>query len=212
MASGRSRPLLLVPALAVAAAALLAACGLERSGYQFVRSPSTGTYLKVPSDWKVFDQEAVEADQPQEERPGADVRFLSVLDGDASPSLRHDLANDAPLGIVRVRDLPPEERDVTSFATAREDFFPQLNALVSNKLARVRSSEEVVRAGAHGQRIVFTVPDDESGEMLTVDQTTLVDRRAGRIYLLVVACTTACYERNQGDIDAVATSLTIKER
>ena len=212
MASGRSRPLLLVPALAVTAATLLAACSLERSGYQFVRSPSTGTYLKVPSDWKVFDQKALEAQEPPDEGRDDGIRFVSVLDGDRRPSLSHDLGNDAPLGIVRVRDLGPEERDVISFATARQDFFPELNQLVGSKTARVHSTEEVVRAGAHGQRIVFSVADQDTGEMLTVDQTSLVDRRTSRLYLLVVACTTECYERNEDDIDAVATSLTIKER
>jgi hypothetical protein len=206
-----------VCALAVAVCALAAAsgaCSLERSGYQYVRSPSTGTYLKVPDDWKVYGQREIDAAVAGsgEDAPLRKLPFISLFDGSKDPELDFDPTGADPSGIVRVRDLDPDERDVTSFASAREDLFVSLNAGVESGDLRLLSASDVTQEAAHGQRIVFALTDPTSGDEYVVDQTSLVDRRTSRLYLLAVGCRKACYDRNRDQIDAVATSLTIKER
>jgi hypothetical protein len=202
-----------VALIAFAVALLSSACGgLQRSGYQYVRNRSTGTYLKVPSEWTVYDQKAIEK-QVGDASGGLDnarFPFISVFDASPHSELDFDVFTDMPMGVVRVRELSQEERDGVSFASARDELFP-LNDAASTGQLPVQKSVEVNQAGAQGQRIVFTYTDEESGTTSTIDQTTLVDHGKNRLYLLVVGCETKCYEKHRKEIETVVTSLTIKE-
>ncbi|HUP86959.1 MAG TPA: hypothetical protein VM143_14995 [Acidimicrobiales bacterium] len=201
-------------ALVAVALGILGACSLQRSGYQFVRSPSTGTYLKVPQEWTVYGQKDIEkllaeADPGTERDP---FPFISVFDAGEHPQLDLDLGADDPVGLIRVRELAPTERDAVSFATARNEFHDALNDALESGEAPLRKMIEIRQRAADGQRIVFSYTDEATGQLVTLDQTTLVDRDKHRIYLLVVGCEAGCYERNRNQIDDVVSSLTIKER
>jgi hypothetical protein len=202
-----------VALIALAVALLSGACGtLRRSGYQYVRNRTTGTYLKVPSEWTVYDQKAIEA-QVGEQQGGLDntrFPFISVFDASPHSQLDFDVFTDRPMGVVRVRELTADERDGVSFATARDELFPLNDAASAGQLP-VQKSVEINQDGAQGQRIVFTYTDEQSGTTSTIDQTTLVDHGKNRLYLLVVGCETKCYEKHHKEIETVVTSLTIKE-
>ena len=201
-------------ALLVLATAFLTACGaFEQSGYQFVRDTSTGTYLKVPDDWHVYDrQEISDAMVKADLGPAGPFPFLSVFDGGRAPNAFFDPTGSSPKGLVRVRDLVPGERDLTSFSTVREEIFKELNDGVEAGAVEVLAAEEVKSGPARGQRVTFVVTDEETGERYVVDQVSLVDLDANRLHLLAVACTTACYEEHEDEIDEVVSSLIIKER
>jgi hypothetical protein len=197
----------------VAFATLAGACGIERSGYQFVRSRSTGTYLKVPDDWTVHSQAdltdafAAEGIAPNENP----VPFLTVFDAEPdAPVDAFDIARDRPMGLLRVRDLSDGERDQVSFASARDELFG-LNAGIESGQVPIRKAVDVQQDSADGQRLVFTLTDEETSTTSTIDQTTLIDQDKRRVYVLLVACEASCYQKHRKQIEAVVTSLTIKE-
>jgi hypothetical protein len=184
------------------------------SGYQYVRNRTTGTYLKVPDRWTVYDQRAIEASIVEggggEDGIDERFRFISVFDATPDGELDFDVFTDNPMGVVRVRELTVEERDGVSFASARDELFPLNDALGAGQLP-VKKAVEVKQTSAQGQRIVFTYVDEESGTTSTIDQTTLIDHDKNRLYLLVVGCEARCYEKHRKEIETVVTSLTIKE-
>jgi hypothetical protein len=210
----RRAPITSVALVALAAVLLSGACSLERSGYQYVRNRSTGTYLKVPDQWTVYGQRAIEesfGEQPEEGSvDNMRFPFISVFDGTPDSELDFDVFTDNPMGVVRVRELTDEERDGVSFATARDELFP-LNDAFSTGSLPIHKAIEVNQSGAQGQRIVFTYTDEESGTVSTIDQTTLVDHDKNRLYLLVVGCEARCYDKHKKEIETVVESLTIKE-
>jgi hypothetical protein len=48
-------------------------------------------------------------------------------------------------------------------------------------------------------------------DSVTINQTALVDPTLSRTYLLVIMCTSNCYQDNASTIDLVAKSLSVKE-
>ena len=209
----RRAPSVAVAIIVLAVAMLGGACTLQRSGYQYVRSRSTGTYLKVPAGWTVYNQKAIEESFGEQETEGVDntrFPFISVFDATPDSELDFDVFTNSPMGVVRVRELTDEERDGVSFASARDELFPLNDAFQAGQLP-VKKAVEVNQSSAQGQRIVFTYVDEESGTTSTIDQTTLVDHDKNRLYLLVVGCESRCYEKHRKEIETVVTSLTIKE-
>ena len=209
----RRAPTLSVVLIALTLALVSGACSLERSGYQYLRSRSTGTYLRVPDEWTVYNQRAIEDSFGEADAEGMDdtrFPFISVFDATPNSELDFDVFTDSPMGVVRVRELTDEERDGVSFASARDELFPLNEAFEAGQLP-VKKAVEVKQSSAQGQRIVFSYVDEESGTTSTIDQTTLVDHDKNRLYLLVVGCESRCYEKHRKEIESVVTSLTIKE-
>lgn len=199
--------------LAVVLAASTAGCSLERSGYQFVRSRSTGTYMKVPNEWTVYDPKEIDRffAENNPDAPRSEFSFISVFDAKPEADLDFDVTTTDPVGVLRVRDLSSAERDSVSFATARQELYESLNDGIQSGAFPVRKATEVTQDAATGQRIVFSTTDAETDLVSTIDQTTLIDRDKNRIYLLVIGCQSACYDKHRKQIDTVVTSLTIKE-
>ena len=209
----------LTAVLVTVAGALGGACDLDRSGYQFVRSAKTGTYLKVPSDWTVFGAREIDDyvtkqsgdTDPNAPTPGTAFKFISTFDAGAHPSVGFDAAADHPGGVVRVRALSPEERDAASFATIRDEIVHFQDGLDNGQIS-VRSERDISTGAVRGQRVVFDLTDPTTNVVSTFDQTTLLDHKTSTVYLLVVGCRQDCFNRNKRQIAAVATSFTIKER
>jgi hypothetical protein len=210
----RRAPFTGIALVALAVALLSGACSLRRSGYQFVRNRPTGTYLKLPDDWKVYSDESVDKLLAEANPEGVDrtrLPFISLFRADrtmAEPGL--DLYASDPVGIVRVRTLTEAERDGISSATARDDVL-DVNGSIQAAGVPPKKAVHVKQEFAQGDRFVFTYKDEELGLVSTVDQTTLLDRDRNRLYVLIIACDPRCYEQHRKEIETVVTSLTIKE-
>src|SRR5438309_607194 len=101
--------------VAVVLAGLSACSG---SGYRYVTSKKTGVYLKVPSDWRVFNKNAiVNGLKSTGSVVDEETLFIAAFDGAPKPSVLHatDPASTSPTGLVRVKQLTGQERDVVSF-------------------------------------------------------------------------------------------------
>ena len=196
---------MLLTAVAVLGAS---ACTLQRSGYQFVRSPSTGTYLKVPSSWELFDAEEV-AEAYEQSEPDARVAFTTAFDASPDANAVFDPMAAEPNGLIRVRALSAAERDGASLASIRKTIVDLDQAQEAGVLRGVKGEEIQDAKGLRGQRVVFSL--EIEGELTTMSKTALVDAKTSKLYTLLVGCRASCYEKHKGNIDKVVESLTIKE-
>ncbi|MDQ4097998.1 MAG: hypothetical protein M3144_09050 [Actinomycetota bacterium] len=200
-------------ALGVAAAVLLTGCA--GSGYTYVQSSANKTYFKVPEEWRVYNKDQVlglDRRRPsQEADPG--LRYLAVFDADPNPSLEHDLQTaTSPFGVVKVRQLSPEERDTFSLQSLRNEVVPIDDILEQEvgQIQLIKEPESIVKGGLRGSRLVYTVLTDNGS--FAVDQTGLVDAGTNTLYFFIVGCESECFAANRRTISEVADSWTIKER
>jgi hypothetical protein len=200
--------------LAVAAAVLLTGCA--GSGFTYVQSSANKTYFKVPEDWQVYDKDQVLGlDRRRPSQPQADpgLKYLAVFDADPNPSLEHDLQTaTSPFGVVKVRQLSPEERDTFSLQSLRNEVVPIDDILEQEvgQIQLIQEPESIVKGGLRGSRLVYTVVTDNGS--FTVDQTGLVDASTNMLYFFIVGCESECFAENRRTISEVADSWTIKER
>ncbi|HEX7166443.1 MAG TPA: hypothetical protein VF230_05625 [Acidimicrobiales bacterium] len=193
------RTLLVLPLVIVAVAA--SGCSSRGSEYQFLRSRSTGTYVKVPRSWDVAKAEDDEK-----------FSFVRAFHASAVPTKGLPFASDEPGGFVRVRRLTARERDDLSFDSLRDELVNDLDAAEASGDVKIIAAEDLRPGdGFRGQRIVFTLVSRDESPDVTVSQTTLVDSRTSRLHLLVVGCRSACFTRNTRQIETVVESLTLKE-
>src|SRR3954447_6352779 len=196
--------------LAVMLAGLAACTG---SGYHYVTSRKTGVYLKVPTDWRVFDKAALVDRLQSNGNVGDDATlFIAAFDGAPKPSVLHaaDPASAHPTGLVRVKQLTGEERDLVSFQALRNLIFSVDDGIQQDKVKVLGQADLTPSAGLRGQRYVYEVAQDGSASFV-VDQTVLVDNATSRLFVLAVTCEATCYQNNRKDIDKVVTSWTVKK-
>lgn len=208
-----------VAALVAVVGLLLAAC--QPSGYTYVRNTRDGAYVKFPSDWHYFtDKDLLERQAKAAGLTPGLAEQLSLqqwavaFDADPQPTLDHLFAepDDYPIGFMQVRRLGDDERDQFSIASLRNQFF-RFDELTLSNPGRVEllSGEELTGPdGLRGLRMRFII-SFPSGGMFTYDQTTYIDARTEKVYLLAIGCTVECFERHTAEIEQVAQSWTIRE-
>ncbi len=201
------------PALAMAL--LLSSC--STSGFQYVSSAETNTVFKVPEKWTLFSEDDVFQFRPPEISPQQEAanrasQWVMAFDGASQPTLTHLFNADStePAGYAKVRILSDEERAAYSLSSLRNEEF-EIDKLVRRQQLELLSEEEVsLDSGVNGVHLVFNVR--QGPEFITVNQTALKDPQTRVLYLFLIGCQADCYESNQGTIDEVVNSWTIKER
>ena len=196
-----------------------AACGgLRTSGYQYVRNRSTGTYFKVPDEWRVYGHKDVVKWIREEGDTGADpvenIPFFTTFDGHRRPSIGHffllDTDADRPVGTARVQELTDQERDSISLGVLRSTFIDFEEASSAGRVDVLRYDDVKRDGGYRGNRLVFDLRTEEG--TFTVDQSTLLDDDTRRLYVFAIGCHPDCYRKHRKVIDEVVTSFQIKER
>jgi hypothetical protein len=202
-------------AAGLVALGLLAGCA--DSGYHYVKSSGDRTYFKVPSEWTLFDEEDIIdrlggnlTDAQREAELGQTWRV--AFDADPKPTLRHLGVSNArsPSGLAVVRNLTFDDADSLSLQALRNYFFDVDTAMQDNTGEVVSYEELQLDGGFHGSHLVANLTM-ENGEVLTIDQTMLVDQATTKLYALLVSCSDVCYEQHSGDIERVVDSWTVRE-
>jgi hypothetical protein len=196
---------------------LLASCA--ESGHRFVKNSSEGVYFKIPRAWEFYDEDAVvksvsQGLSPQEEDVLRQVSWNVGFDADPEPSIKHlqRLLTDHPKGRAHVAELEPAQRDSVSLGYLRNLVVPVDELLAQDESnVQVLDREDVTHSGFHGVRFKFNVKAPESGKFVTFDQVALVDDKTSQVYLFVVSCEARCFEDNNGTIDKVVDSWTVKD-
>lgn len=201
------------------AVVLLVAVGCGSPKYHYVKSSSDRTYLRVPQDWTLFDEDQLASgldESPEAKEQYKRLTWSVAFDAAPKPSLDHVLSlslSDHPVGLVQVRTLLPEQRDQFSLSSLRAvllDFDP----LGSDQQADVEvvDSRDVERPGGlHGNELLINIKNP-GGQVLKWRQIALVDSGVRKVHVLALSCEADCYAKNRKVIDQVVSSWKVKER
>ena len=219
---------------------LAAACG--DSKFRYVSNADINTYLKVPHNWEVYDQDdlvdaeisaARQANQPSsliDVLVNRQFQWRMAFDGDPKPSVEHTLSlAEEPVVEVSVRALDPDEHDQVSLAALRNVIvnYDDMKADAQSDLAgrgvgiageststfRPIDEEELhYPDGVRGVRLRYVLRPTESSPFFAFDQTTLVDSRSERLYVLLIRSGEAQFLRHNQLFTEIAKSFTVKPK
>ena len=224
----------------ILALVLTGAC--SKPEFRYVSNSSINTYLKVPSSWKVYSHDdliGAELDAArQNNQPSSLIDTLvnrqyqwrMAFDGDPNPSIEHtlELATE-PVVEVSVRTLDPQEHDQVSLAALRNvivnyDEMKQqaqdesanqavgIGGQTSSNFRPVDEEELNLPDGVHGVRLRYVLRPDTSSPFFAFDQTTLVDAKAERLYVLLIRSGESEFLRDNKVFTEIAKSFTVKPK
>lgn len=207
-------------ALVAVAGLVLAGCGAPEFQYAAEQPgsvPAGTVYFKVPQGWTPFPAAAIAAAEKQwsgGDDPGlivAATAWQEAYDAAADPSLDHVLGRttpDHPVVYASLRSLYTEEQAGATRDALRDMLVPVSTA---GSGVTIRTDQDVAQGGAQGVHLVFSYAPSPGQPEETIDQTAYLSDGTDAVYLLVVRCTSTCYDQNQDAIEAVTSSYTIQE-
>ena len=230
------------PALGAVLLALVVAGACSNSEFRYVSNGDIGTYLKVPAEWEVYDHDdlvgaevdaARQANQPSsliDVLVNRQFQWRMAFDGDPKPSVEHTLSlAEEPVVEVSVRALDQDEHDQVSLAALRNVIvnYDEMKAEAQSNLTgrgvgvsgqststfRPIDEEELhLPDGVRGVRLRYVLRPDPSSPFYAFDQTTLVDSKAERLYVLLIRSGEAQFLRDNQLFTEIAKSFTVKPK
>jgi hypothetical protein len=182
----------------------------------------------VPHDWQQTGTDSLDdmlsGTNPDSARKAARQRtwWSVAYDADATPDARHLLINGVtaePIVYARVSPLTETQQNAVSLDLLRNIILPvtadaREAAGANSDLTDFELLHDEVLApasGLHGVRVVFDYVLG-SGVMHTFDETALVNNDNSKLYLLMIRCSTACYQARFSELDTIATSFTVRSQ
>jgi hypothetical protein len=229
-------------ALGIAMLALVLAGACSKSEFRYVSNSEIGTYLKVPADWKQYTQDdlvgaeidaARQANQPSsliDVLVNRQFQWRMAFDGDPRPSVEHTLSlAEEPVVEISVRALDQEEHDQVSLAALRNVIvnYDEMKAEAqadltgrgvgiagesTSKFRPIDEEELHYEGGVRGVRLRYVLRPDASSPFYAFDQTTLVDSKAERLYVLLIRSGEAQFLRHNQLFTEIAKSFTVKTK
>lgn len=204
-------------AAATVAVGLAASAGCGQPKYHYVKSSSERTFVRVPRDWALFDEDQLLTSSDESPEAKAQLKRLSwsvAFDAAPRPSPDHILSvSDHPTGLVLVRTLLPEQRDRFSLSDLRSVLlnFDPLDSQQEGDV-EVLDTRDVERPGGlHGNELVLNLRTPD-GKVVKWRQIALVDAALRKIHVLAISCEADCYDGNEKVIDRIVSSWKVKER
>jgi hypothetical protein len=205
---------------AVAGTGVLTSCA--RPDFQYAAQkpgdvPAGSVFFKVPQGWNEFPASQIAAAQSSWSTDRAAKLLLDVTawqsayDASIQPSLGNVLgtgAADQPTLFASLRRLYTDEVAGANLESLRDMVVP-ISTLGTG--VRVRTDEEVSQGGARGVHVVFSYAPVEGAPEQTIDQTAYLSEGNDAVYLLLVRCSTVCYDNHRDEISTVTSSYTIQE-
>lgn len=216
----RIRRRLGVVAVVIAVAGLLGACG--DSKYQYVANRQLGSFVRMPTGWIVDDVTNSQGDGRVSALPSGiqSVWKLQFASGVPDPVAAAENMPGEVNGRIEVYQLSDYYRERYSISTLRgsqtvvmavDPVYPP--AEVGVDLVELHAYQPLTVGGATGSRSIANLnaaPEGSDAAWLTQDLTVLFDHDAGKIYVLSMHCSGACYLENQKTIDEIATSFAVR--
>lgn len=202
---------------AALALVLLSACTPSK---QYAGSKSDGAFFSVPNGWTKISTAALTKEESKSTNQSDLDRLTMVSYQIGFTTAKKMSAREVfmleptkePVIFARFRDLFPEERNSISFNSLRDIILPvtqyQDGSKVNDRNFQLYDDQEVVERGAKGVNLLFSF--DYKGVNETVNQVALLSNDQNKIYLFVIRCTTACYNKNTEVIDEIIKSFTVR--
>ncbi len=221
---------------------MLVAGACSKSEFRYVSNSKINTYLKVPAEWTVYDHDelvgaeitaAQNANQPSsliDVLVNRQYQWRMAFDGDPRPSVEHTLAlAEEPVVEVSVRALDADEHDQVSLAALRNVIvnYDEMKSQAADELAgrsvgiagpstssfRSIDEEELnLPDGMRGVRLRYVLRPNATSPFYAFDQTTLVDPKSERLYVLLIRSGEAQFLRNNQLFTTIAKSFTVKPK
>ncbi len=215
----------------VVLALVVTAC--SSTDYEYVRNTDLKAAFKVPTDWEVFDQRGVQGTAPGQggEVPST-TEWLVGIDASPEPSATHvlaatSLAADYPNGAFQVIKLTELDRDRMSIGAMRNIVFniDGIQGDFGTDAVRILTYDDTIDDdGIRGLHMVAQIQEDAatgaatageqpgliSSSYIQLNQRVYWAPQNDRVYLAVILCSVACYERNAGQISSTIDSWTVK--
>jgi hypothetical protein len=222
--------------------AMVLATACADSKFRYVSNSNINTYLKVPADWHEYKQDdlvqaeidaARQANQPSsliDVLINRQFQWRMAFDGDPQPSVEHTLElAEEPVVEVSVRALDQDEHDQVSLAALRNVIvnYDEMKAEAQSSLTgrgvgisgeststfRPIDEEELhFDDGVRGIRLRYVLRPNSSSPFYAFDQTTLVDSRSERLYVLLIRSGEAQFIRDNQLFNEIARSFTVKPK
>lgn len=209
---------LLLPALAATA------CGAP--AYTYVKNSNDMTYFKVPSGWHPVDQDKLKDALVSSPTDSASAQIEKKLiwsvayDADPSPQPEHlsMLGGDKPIVLGMVRQLTESQRSSVSLDMLRDLFHPVTDTSrqsaaqqgVSLQNFELLADTDLTPGdGIRGIREIYNYQAAPIGPLQTFDLTAYIGD-GGKLYVLLIRCSAACYRQRAGELDTIARSFTVR--
>ena len=203
--------------MTAAAGTLMAGASCGSPKYHYVKSSADRTYVRVPHDWALFDEDQLVT--TPEESPEAKEQFKRLtwsvaFDAAPRPDPDHILSvSDHPTGLVQVRTLLPEQRDRVSLADLRSVLlnFDPLGQEQEDAVEVLDAKDIEQPGGLHGNELLLNIKTPD-GKLVKWRQVALVDSGMRKFHVLAIRCDADCYGANEKVIDQIVSSWKVKER
>jgi hypothetical protein len=208
------------PALGCVAAALtVALAGCAAPQYTYVGNTSQNTYFKVPYGWSPIKTAAlVKALTGSSGNGGA--AWTVGYDASSRPTADHVVGSvpGQPFVYALVSPASASMTSALSYNLLRDSFLPvtatsrqtaDSNGFPLTGFRLLSDSILTPGQGIHGVRDIFdyTYP---GGTVVTFDKIAMTNADATEVYLLVVHCTSRCYQSNKAAINTVMDSFVVR--
>jgi hypothetical protein len=211
-----------VAAVILECAVLGAASGCSAPDHTYVANTANKTYFKVPASWHEIDEKVLKqtAAGPSP-TPGSDSEWVVSYDAAKAPSVAHLVASDTPDPIVYVHvgPVPTKAGEPVSFDNLRDLVLPvtaTARAAATNSSTTfsdfklVSDSVLTPKSGLRGVHEVFQYRV-EGGPLQTFDETAYTNKEGSKVYLMLLRCSSACYQARHAELESVTASFTIQE-
>jgi hypothetical protein len=192
--------------------------GCAAPQYTYVANSSQSTYFKVPYSWHEISPDSLSKILQQSGSSGGawTVAYQAGSSPTASDFLNFDTAQ--PFVFAEVGTLSSSASQGLSYNELRDFFLPVTSTTrqqVSSEgdfpltdFKSIRDEQVMQTQGVHGVRETYDYTD--AGIADTFDEVALTNADQTVVYLLVLHCTTSCYNTDQTEINDVMTSFTVR--
>lgn len=202
---------------ATLALVMLSACTPSK---QYAGSKTDGAFFSVPNGWTKISTEALTKEESKSTNQN-DLDRLAMVTYQVGFTKAKKMSarevfmlepTDQPVLFARFRDLFPEERNSISLNSLRDIILPitqyQDGSKVNDRNFQLFDDQEIVEKGGKGVSLLYSF--DYNGVNETVNQVALYSNDQNKIYLLIIRCSTTCYNKNIDEIDEIVKSFTVR--
>jgi hypothetical protein len=211
----------LVP-LAGALALAVALSGCLGSSFAYVshnNPDGTELYFKIPARWTMFNAKQIVTAQ---NGPLSNAQINQIESGqwinafNAAPHANiKDLLNETakyPNGVVIAKQLSVDDRDVLSLQAMRAVLLgADPITATTGGYDVLHYTEYTAPGGIRGSKLTTNI-EQSGGLITTFSQVVEVDPQTNWVFAIGIACRASCWGPNQGLINQVLNSWTVKER
>jgi hypothetical protein len=196
----------------------LTVSGCGAPAYTYVANSSQNTYFKVPDGWHKISDDSL--NQVLKELTGSSgAGWMVAYEAGAKPTANDFLSfnNSQPFVFAEVGTLTSAASEGLSYDSLEDIFGLPVSSAARQQAGSnfpltdfksLRDQQLTPGQGVHGVRETFDYTDGDTTD--TFDEVALTNAVQTEVYLLVLHCTTTCYQNDQTEINDVMSSFTIR--